>query len=467
MSEKKSAKKEWIPEGDGAGPGRKGGRFNPFDFAYECWRTLCRHRLDNTGLTKSQVMFTNFFLHIQPVKVHRRTLAFKTTGALGLISLYLFLILSASGVLIMFHYVPSLTPGPEGLPDAYQRMLNLRSNVFWGEFVRNIHRWAAHAMVAAVFLHLLRVFLTGAYKAPRQFNWVVGCVLALLTVFLSYTGYLLPWDQLAYWGVKVGTEIARIAPGGALIRNLLLGDTEVGGEALLRFYVLHVAVLPLVLGGGIGLHLWRVRKDGGLARPADTTNEKLIPQAECGYTKNNSVYKEARSYQLVEVVQGVEPKVDEEVDKMVFAWPKLVVREVIVFAFTLGIVAVAALLYDAPLEGPANPALPTNPAKAPWYFLGLQELVSYHGIIGGVVIPGLLVHLMIAYPYLEMFVERLFGIKERGGAGVWFAKERWLENLIVLSLFGAMVGLIIIGTFFRGANWEFVYPWQLGLPGGH
>ncbi|MCP4644748.1 MAG: hypothetical protein GY851_30180, partial [bacterium] len=117
MSEQKSAKKEWIPDGGGTGPGRKGGRFNPIEFAYECWRTLCRHRLDNTGLTKSQVIFSNFFLHIQPVKVHRRTLALKTTGALGLISLYLFLILAVTGVLIMFHYVPSLTPGPDGLPD--------------------------------------------------------------------------------------------------------------------------------------------------------------------------------------------------------------------------------------------------------------------------------------------------------------------------------------------------------------
>jgi quinol-cytochrome oxidoreductase complex cytochrome b subunit len=467
MSEQKTAKKGWVPDSGSPEPGRKKGRFNPIDFGYECWRTLCRHRLDNTGLTKSQVMFTNFFLHIQPVKVHRRTLMFKTTAGLGLISLYLFLILAATGVLIMFHYVPSVTPGPDGLPDAYQRMLNLRSNVFWGVFIRNLHRWAAHAMVVAVFLHMLRVFFTGAYKAPRQFNWVVGSVLALLTIFMSYTGYLLPWDQLAYWGVKVGTEIARIAPGGALIRSILLGDTEVGGEALLRFYVLHVAVLPIVLGIGIGIHLWRVRKDGGLARPADTANEKLIPLEECGYAKNNSVYNEARSYQLVEVVKGVEPKVDEEVEQMVFTWPKLVVREVIVFALTLGIVSAAALLVDAPLEGPADPALPTNPAKAPWYFLGLQELVSYHAFIGGVVIPGLLVHLMIAYPYLEMFIERFLGLKDRGGVGVWFAKERWLENLIVLSLFASMAVLIIIGTFFRGANWEFVYPWQLGAPGGH
>lgn len=467
MSRKRPGSKEWIPTGEPDGVKADGGRFNPMAFAYECWRTLCRHSLDNTGLTKSKIVFTNFLLHIQPVKVHRRSLKFATTLGLGLITLFLFAILTATGLLIMFHYVPSVTTGPEGLPDAYQRMLNLRSNVFWGVFVRNLHRWSAHAMVVAVFAHMLRVFLTGAYKAPRQFNWVVGGVLALLTVLLSYTGYLLPWDQLAYWGVKVGTEIAKIAPGGALIRAVLLGDNEVGGEALLRFYVLHVAILPMVLSGGIGLHLWRIRKDGGLARPADTSHEKAIPLEECGISKNNSVYEKARSYQLVEVVKGVEPKVDEEVDQMVFTWPKMVVRESIVLALTVAFMCLVSVLFNAPLEGPADPAVPTNPAKAPWYFLGLQELVSYSAFIGGVAVPGLLAGFVLAFPYLEMLVERMFRIKDRGGVGVWFARERWLENLMMLGIFGSMIVLIIIGTYFRGENWAFVFPWDMGSSGGH
>ena len=163
-------------------------------------KTFFRHDFDRTGLTKSKIMFSNFLLHIQPVKVHKRSLQFRTTLGLGLISFYLFLILVFSGILLMFHYVPSDTIGPDGFPVAYQRMLNLRSNIFWGGFLRNMHRWAAHAMVLAVWLHMLRVFLTGAYSKPREFNWLIGCVLGLLTVFMSYTGYLLPWDQLAYWG---------------------------------------------------------------------------------------------------------------------------------------------------------------------------------------------------------------------------------------------------------------------------
>lgn len=449
---------EWTPES--AKTGDKASRFSVKGFLSDCWRTVMRHRLDRTGLTKSKIMFSNFFLHVQPVKVHRRSLKFLPTCGLGLMSLYLFFILAASGIMLMFHYVPSITTGPDGLPEAYRRMLNLRSNVFWGTFMRNIHRWSAHGMVAVVFLHMLRVFLTGAYKAPRQFNWVVGCGLAFLTLMLSYTGYLLPWDQLAYWGVKVGTEIARIAPGGGLVRALLLGDNEVGGEALLRFYVLHVGLLPMALTLGIGIHLWRVRKDGGLARPKVTTGEKQIPLAECGTVKNSSVYKDARSYQLVELARGGAPKVDEEVDQMVFSWPKLVVRELIVFAFTLGIIVVVSLIFDAPLESPADSTLPPNPAKAPWYFLGLQELVSYNAFIGGVAIPGLLAGLILLFPYIEMFVEGMFGLKNRGGEGVWFARQRWLENLLIISIFVIMIVLILIGIYCRGPNWEFITPFQ-------
>src|SRR5262249_55959078 len=163
----------------------------------------------------------------------------------------------------MFYYVPSTT-------QAYDRMLDLRGTVAFGIFLRNMHRWSAHGMVAVVFLHLCRVFLTGAYKKPREFNWVLGVVLLLVTLFMSFTGYLLPWDQLAFWAITVGTSIAAYAPLiGKEIQFVMLGDTSVGQEALLRFYVLHVAVLPSILVLLIAVHFWRIRKDGGLSRPAD------------------------------------------------------------------------------------------------------------------------------------------------------------------------------------------------------
>jgi quinol-cytochrome oxidoreductase complex cytochrome b subunit len=436
------------------------------DFGNKLYYSFFRHRFDNTGLTKSKIMFSNVLLHIQPVKIHKRSIKFKTSMGLGLITFYLFLILCVTGVILMFHYVPSTAIGPDGLPDAYSRMLNLRSNVFWGGFLRNMHRWAAHGMVAFVALHMLRVYLAGAHRGGREFNWVIGCILGLLTVFLSYTGYLLPWDQLAFWGVKVGTEIAKLAPGGALIRGILLGDTDVGSEALIRFYVLHVAVLPAVMGFLIAVHFFRIRKDGGLARPADTSKEKQIPDEEFGEVKNNSVFKTARTYKLVEIVKGNEPKVNEETDQMMFAWPKLIIREIIVLAAVMAFISLISVLFDAPLEGPADPNHPTNPAKAPWYFLGLQELTSYHGFIGGIVLPGLMAGGVMFLPYVEIFLESFTKTYRKNIPGVWFSRERILENSLFISLYLVMLGLIIIGVYFRGANWAIEYPWVHAVSGG-
>ena len=228
------------------------------------WRSIVRSPLmPGNELERSQSVASNFFFHIHSAKVNERTLKAGTTLGLGLFSLFAFVILALTGVLLMFYYVPA----PEL---AYQRMLDLRGAVLFGTFLRNLHRWGAHAMVGLVILHMMRVFLTGAHKAPREFNWVVGVILLLVTLFLSFTGYLLPWDQLAYWAIMVGTSIASYAPVvGDQLKFVLLGDDSVGREALLRFYVLHVVVLPAVLVTLIGVHFWRIRKDGGLARPEE------------------------------------------------------------------------------------------------------------------------------------------------------------------------------------------------------
>src|SRR5579863_9883618 len=225
------------------------------------WNSIFRHPLPSSDLERAQTSFSNFFLHLHPVKVHKNTLRPVYTMGMGLISMFLFLILVVTGILLMFYYVPSTT-------QAYDRMLDLRGTVAFGIFLRNMHRWSAHGMVAMVFLHMCRVFLTGAYKKPREFNWVIGVLLLLVTLFLSFTSYLLPWDQLAFWAITVGTSIAGYAPLiGKQMQFVLLGDTTVGQEALLRFYVLHVAVLPAVLVTLVGVHFWRIRKDGGLSRP--------------------------------------------------------------------------------------------------------------------------------------------------------------------------------------------------------
>jgi quinol-cytochrome oxidoreductase complex cytochrome b subunit len=223
------------------------------------WRSIFRHGWPDNPLDRSLVMTSNIFLHLHPVKVSRRSLRASYSFGLGVISLVLYAILTITGVLLMFYYVPSVER-------AYVNIHELQTEVTFGQLMRNMHRWAAHLMVVAVILHMVRVFYTGAYKPPRQFNWVIGVVLLLLTLLGSFTGYLLPWDQLAFWAITVGTNIAAYTPlVGTQIQLLMLGDRQVGQEALTRFYVLHIMVIPLGIALLTSLHLWRVRKDGGLA----------------------------------------------------------------------------------------------------------------------------------------------------------------------------------------------------------
>ena len=223
------------------------------------WRSFFRHGWPDNPLDRSLVMTSNIFFHLHPVKVSRRSLVWSYSFGLGIITSILFGVLVFTGVLLMFYYVPSIER-------AYPTMKEIQLSVPLGQFTRNMHRWSAHAMVLAVILHLARVFYTGAYKPPREFNWVVGVVLLLLTFGASFTGYLLPWDQLAYWAITVGTNIASYAPvAGPAAREILLGGIEVGQNALIRFYTLHIAVLPVLMILLISLHVWRVRKDGGLA----------------------------------------------------------------------------------------------------------------------------------------------------------------------------------------------------------
>ena len=222
------------------------------------WRSIVRHGTLPTNRNRVMLVIENVFLHLHPAKTRRRNLEATSTYYLGAVSLILFVVLTLTGLYLMLYYHPSV-------PQDYHDMKELQFVVSNGVFLRNMHRWAAHAMVLAVFLHMLRVFYHKAYRPPREFNWVVGVVLLLMTLLLSYTGYLLPWDQLALWGVSVGTNMVQAMPVlGPRIRFLLLGGNIVGENALLRFYVLHCVILPLALALGVAVHLWRVRKDGGV-----------------------------------------------------------------------------------------------------------------------------------------------------------------------------------------------------------
>lgn len=228
---------------------------------WRVWRSFFRHGWPTSNRTRAETIFSNVFLHIHPVKVPRSAVRFSTTFCLGGLSFASFLVLTATGIMLMLYYHPSV-------PHAYADMKDLEFVVSSGRLLRNVHRWTAHLMVFLVFAHMLRVFYAHAYRPPREFNWVVGVSLLIGTLLLSYTGYLLPWDQLAFWGVSVGTNMVRATPVlGDPLRFVLLGGNLVGENALIRFYVLHCVILPLAVGLGMAVHFWRVRKDGGVKRP--------------------------------------------------------------------------------------------------------------------------------------------------------------------------------------------------------
>ncbi len=229
------------------------------------WRSFFRHGWPDNPLDRSLVMTSNIFLHLHPVKVSRKSLKASYSLGLGVLTVIVFLVLSLTGLLLMFYYVPSVER-------SYGYIVTLQTQVPFGQILRNMHRWSAHLMVLLVVLHMARVFYTGAYKPPREFNWVIGVFLLLLTLGASFTGYLLPWDQLAFWAITVGTSVAGYAPLiGATIKTFLLGGPEVGQEALTRFYALHVMLIPMGIVLLTSIHLWRIRKDGGLA--ANQTRE--------------------------------------------------------------------------------------------------------------------------------------------------------------------------------------------------
>jgi quinol-cytochrome oxidoreductase complex cytochrome b subunit len=242
----------------------------------------------------------------------------------------------------------------------------------------------------------------------------------------------------------VGTNIAGYAPLiGQKMKFLLLGGHVVGESALLRFYVLHVVVLPAIVLMLLAVHLWRVRKDGGLARPEEPEIiEQEMPIAQLPRTK---------TYGLMELARGSTPAVGIQQENAVFTWPNLIFREIILFLLVLSFVLLLAIFWNAPLEQIANQVHPPNPAKAPWYFLGLQELVSYSALWGGVIVPGLIVTALAVLPYID---------RKRAGIGVWFARERRVAITIFTICLITMVTLTIIGSLFRGPNWSFQKPWK-------
>ena len=227
--------------------------------------SIYRKGYRDTSRDRALAAMNNVLYHLHPVKVKRHGLKLTYTYCLGGVSFFLFILLTITGIFLMFFYRPAAGAGTEL---AFADMQALSQQIYFGDLVRNLHRWGAHLMVFTVFLHMARVFYHGAYKPPREFNWVVGVILLLLTLLLSFTGYLLPWDQLALWAVAVGTSMMGFTPVfGQQVQFVLLGGVEIGADTLIRWYVLHVLLLPFVLTIFLAVHFWRIRKDGGISGP--------------------------------------------------------------------------------------------------------------------------------------------------------------------------------------------------------
>ena len=250
----------------------------------QLYKSIFRVKHDESERSRALIVLTNVFFHLHPAKINRDAVRYNYTWGMGGMTFYLFLVLTITGVLLMFYYHP--TKG-----QAYRDIVYLMNDVPFGRLLRNMHRWAAHLMVIAVWLHMFRVFLTGSYKKPREFNWCVGVILLVLTLLLSFTGYLLPDDQLGFWAVTVGTNMARATPllghegpfGAQLgmtayndVRFALLGGSIVDANALLRAYIWHCLAIPLIAATFMGVHFWRVRKDGGISGPAPMVLESEI-----------------------------------------------------------------------------------------------------------------------------------------------------------------------------------------------
>jgi quinol-cytochrome oxidoreductase complex cytochrome b subunit len=335
------------------------------------WRSIFRTTLHpETERERKRVVLDHLVFHARPVRLPERTMKFTHTWGLGGMSLVLFTLLLLTGVLLMFVYEPV----PAG---AHGSVLRLQTEVRFGQFVRNIHHWSANLLIFVAVLHLLRVYFTGAFHGARQFNWVIGLFLLVAILGAGFTGYLLPWDQLSYWAITISTAMIAYVPGiGVWLQQSVRGGEEIGGATLLNFYTLHTTLIPALLIIVMAFHFWRVRKAGGVVLP-----------------------------------HGVEEE-PEEKPVSALSFPHLLLRELVVALILVAFVLAYSVALDARLGEAANPGMSPNPTKAPWYFMGVQELLlHFHPIFAVVIGPTLVALGLHLIPYLRYDTEQ---------AGAWF-----------------------------------------------
>jgi len=362
-------------------------RFNIFQRIWYSVFPGTRQRPDDRQ--RYRRLFNSLVLHFRPRAIPERTLKFSLTWGLGGMAVVLVAVLFGTGLMMKLVYQP--------VPDrAYASILYLQNTVLFGQLIRNLHHWSGNALLLIVFLHLLRVFFSGAFHAPRQFNWIIGLLMFLLVLGSNFSGYLLPWDQLAYWAITICTGMLEYIPViGDGLQKVVRGGVDIGPATLSNFYAIHTAVIPAGLLILMPFHFWRVRKSGGLVIPR-TPQENPDDRGES-----------------------------------VAAIPNLIMREVVVALVVVAVLMAISVSFDASLEAIANPGLSPNPTKAPWYFAGIQELLlHFHPLFAVMVIPGIILAALLFLPYLRY---------DGDTAGVWFCSYRGRQ----MSMVAAVVALIV------------------------
>ncbi len=329
-----------------------------------------------------------FLLHIHPNKIDAEAIKFTKTFGLGGISALLFVLLAISGILLRFTYVPT----PES---AYDSIIFLQEKILFGRLLRNIHHFSATIMVVTSFLHLIRTYYSQSLYFERSKNWIYGLLLMFLVLFSNFTGYLLPWDQLAYWAVTIMTNMLEYIPiMGDLLANMFRGGDMVNGVTLLNFYNLHTGVLPLFFVFFMSMHFWLVRKAKGVIVSESTEKE------------------------------------------MVSVFPNLVVKEIMLALIVLAAIFLLSIFIDAPLLDKASITISPNPSKAPWYFMGVQELLLHiHPVFAVFVIPVAMLSLFFYLPYFKY---------SKVNIGVWFNSKIGKSLTIISVLFSFIFTLIVI-----------------------
>ena len=353
--------------------------------------------------------------HFRPRRVAETNLRFTLSFGLGGSAFVLILVQFISGFFLRFAYQP--------LPvSAYSSVVHLQNELFWGPLFRNLHHWSGHLLILLVFLHMMRILYQSAYFHERRWNWWIGIGLGILVCTANFTGYLLPWDQLSFWAVTIATATLEYLPMiGSTLLILSRGGAEVGADTLLLYYNLHTGVIPVLLMIGLSYHFWKIRKCGGLF----PGRKEKVP----GRKQEISGRKQE--------IPG--SKQENEVRAKLDSAPHLFQRELAMTGLVLAFVFLLALFFDAPLQGMANPELTPETIRAPWYFIGLQEILLH-------VQPALAWFILCMAAVLFILLP-LFSDRNR------------VAPLLCAMIVLAYILFTVTGLFFRGPAMQLTFPW--------